>query len=164
MAAAASRLQSTLARRIFDDAVRLGLQYSFKTPIKSFVEKDGIVSLITATDKIYRANRVVNTIPLAVLPTIHFDPPLSPLRQEAINIGQLNYLTKVHAEVEGDLRGLRGCTWPGDLLYVYGDGFCAGGKTTRITSFAGDNRGKAGNAGGLPGGLAAKCRLGPNTV
>ncbi|KAK4500006.1 hypothetical protein PRZ48_008192 [Zasmidium cellare] len=134
--------QSTLARRIFDDAVRLGLQYSFKTPIKSFVEKEGVVSLTTGTGKTYRATRVVNTIPLAVLPTIHFDPPLSPLRQEAINIGQLNYLTKIHAEVEGDLRGLRGCTWPGDFLYVYGDGYCAGGKTTRITSFAGDNRGK----------------------
>ncbi|KAI8716634.1 Amine oxidase [Fusarium sp. LHS14.1] len=134
--------QSTLARRIFDDAVRLGLQYSFKTPIKSIVEREGIVSLHTPNGKIFRAKRVVNTIPIAVLPDIHFDPPLSPLRQEAITIGQVDYLTKIHAEVEGDLRGLRGCTWPGDMLYVYGDGFCAGGKTTRITSFAGDNRGK----------------------
>lgn len=133
--------QSTLARRVFDDAVRLGLQYSFKTPVKSIVDREGIVSLTTITGQIYRAKRVVNTIPLAVLSTIHFDPPLSPLRREAINVGHLNYLTKVHAEVEGDLRGLRGCIWPGELLYVYGDGFCAGGKSTRITSFAGDNRG-----------------------
>ena len=133
--------QSTLARRIFDDAVQLGLRHSFKTPIKSIFDKESIVSLTTAAGKTYRAKRVVNTIPLAVLPTIHFDPPLSPLRQEAIKVGQVNYLTKVHAEVEGDLRGLRGCTWPGELLYVYGDGFCAGGKSTRITSFAGDNRG-----------------------
>ena len=133
--------QSTLARRIFDDAVRLGLQYSFKTPIKSIVDKEGIVSLTTAAAKVHRAKRVINTIPLSVLHSIHFDPPLSPLRQEAIKVGQLNYLTKIHAEVEGDLRGLRGCTWPGDLLYVYGDGFAAGGKSTRITSFAGDNRG-----------------------
>ena len=133
--------QSTLARRIFDDAVRLGLRYSFKTPIRSIVDKESIVSLTTAAGKTYRAKRVVNTIPLAVLPTIHFDPPLSPLRQEAIKVGQVNYLTKVHAEVEGDLRGLRGCTWPGELLYIYGDGFCAGEKSTRITSFAGDNRG-----------------------
>ena len=134
--------QSTLARRIFDDAVRLGLQYSFKSPVKSIVDRDGSVTLTTTTDKVHRAKRVVNTIPLAVLPTIHFEPPLSPLRQEAIKVGQVNYLTKVHAEVEGDLRGLRGCTWPGDLLYVYGDGFCADGTSTRITSFAGDNRGK----------------------
>lgn len=133
--------QSTLARRIFDDAVRLGLQYSFKTPVKSISEKEGIVSLTTAAGQIYRARRVVNTIPIAVLPNIHFDPPLSPLRQEAISVGQVDYLTKIHAEVQGDLRGLRGCTWPGDMLYVYGDGFCDGGKTTRITSFAGDNRG-----------------------
>lgn len=56
-------------------------------------------------------------------------------------VGRVDYLTKIHAEVEGDLRGLRGCTWPGDLLYIYGDGFCAGDKSTRITSFAGDNRG-----------------------
>lgn len=132
--------QSTLARRIFDDAVRLGLQYSFKTPVESIVDKDD-VSLTTTTSKLYRAKRVVNTIPLGVLPTIRFDPPLSPLRQEAINVGHLNHLTKIHAEVEGDLRGLRGCTWPGDFLYVYGDGFCAGGHSTRITSFAGDNRG-----------------------
>ncbi|KAI0414619.1 hypothetical protein F5X98DRAFT_365675 [Xylaria grammica] len=133
--------QSTLARRIFDDATWLGLQYSFKTPIKSIVEKDGIVSVVTTTDKIHRAKRVVNTIPIAVLPDIQFDPPLSPLRQEAIKVNQVDYLTKIHAEVEGDLRGLRGCTWPGDFLYIYGDGFCAGGKSTRITSFAGDNRG-----------------------
>lgn len=132
--------QSTLARRIFDDSVRLGLQYSFKDPVKSIVDTD-IVSLSTAAGKTYHAKRVICTIPLAVLPTIHFDPPLSPLRQEAIKVGHLNHLTKIHAEVEGDLRGLRGCTWPGDFLYVYGDGFCAGGKSTRITSFAGDNRG-----------------------
>jgi len=134
--------QSTLARRIFDDAVRLGLQYSFKTPIQAIVERAGVVSLHTTNNEVYRATRVVNTIPLAVLPTIRFDPPLSPLRQEAIKIGHLSYFTKVHAEVEGDLRGLRGCTWPGDLLYVYGDGFCAGNKSTRITSFSGDNRAK----------------------
>lgn len=133
--------QSTLARRIFDDAVKLGLQYSLKTPIKSIVEKDSIVSLNTASNKVHRAERVINTIPIAVLPTISFDPPLSPLRQEALRINQVCYLTKIHAEVEGDLRGLRGCTWPGEFLYVYGDGFCAGGKSTRITSFAGDNRG-----------------------
>lgn len=134
--------QSALARRLFDDAARLGLQYSFKTPIKSITDRQGVVTLGTTINKSFRARRVVNTIPLAVLHTIHFDPPLSPLRQEAMHVGQLNYLTKVHAEVEGDLRGLRGCTWPGDLLYIYGDGFCAGNKTTRITSFAGDNRGK----------------------
>ena len=135
--------QSTLARRIFDDAVRLGLQYAFKTPVSSIVDKDDIVTLTCAVlgKKTYQAKKIINTMPIAVLPTISFDPPLSPLRQEAISVGHLNYLTKVHAEVEGDLRGLRGCTWPGDLLYVYGDGFCAGSKSTRITSFAGDNRG-----------------------
>lgn len=133
--------QSTLARRIFDDAVRLGLQYSFRAPVTSIVDKD-IVTVTTTDGTEHRAKRVINTMPLCVLPTIKFDPPLSALRQEAINIGHLNHLTKIHAEVEGDLRGLRGCTWPGDFLYVYGDGFCAGGKSTRITSFAGDNRGK----------------------
>ncbi|KAI9901382.1 hypothetical protein N3K66_003199 [Trichothecium roseum] len=133
--------QSALARRIFDDAVHMGLQYAFKTPVKSIVDKAGVVSVVTAEGRVHAGRRVVNTIPLAVLPTIHFDPPLSPLRREAIGVGHLNYLTKIHAEAEGDLRGLRGCTWPGDFLYVYGDGFCAGGRSTRITSFAGDNRG-----------------------
>ncbi|KAE8152347.1 hypothetical protein BDV25DRAFT_170488 [Aspergillus avenaceus] len=133
--------QSALARCIFDDAVRLGLEYSFKTPIKSIVNRDNKVSVTSTSGSTYHARRVVNTIPIAVLPTIQFDPPLSPLRQEAIRINQVDYLTKIHAEVEGDLRGLRGCTWPGDFLYIYGDGFCAGGKSTRITSFAGDNRG-----------------------
>ncbi|OJI87199.1 hypothetical protein ASPTUDRAFT_64499 [Aspergillus tubingensis CBS 134.48] len=133
--------QSTLARRIFDDAVKHGLQYAFETPIKSIRENDGMVSLTTVSGKIYRAQRVINTIPIAVLPTISFYPPLSPLRREALEINQVCYLTKIHAEAEGDLRGLRGCTWPGDFLYIYGDGFCAGGRSTRITSFAGDNRG-----------------------
>lgn len=132
--------QSALARRIFDDAARLGLQWAFKTPIQSLSDRQGVVTIKTVSGQTYRARRVINTIPLAVLHTIDFDPPLSPLRQEALKMGHTNYLTKVHAEVEGDLRGLRGCTWPGDLLYVYGDGFCAGEKSTRITSFAGDNR------------------------
>lgn len=134
--------QSALARCIFDDAVRLGLEYSFKSPIQSIVDRDDVVSVSTPGGRTYRAKRVINTIPIAVLPSITFDPPLSPLRQEAIKIGQVDYLTKIHAEAEGDLRGLRGCTWPGDMLYIYGDGFCAGGKSTRLTSFAGDNRGK----------------------
>lgn len=133
--------QSALARRIFDDAVRLGLQYSFNSPVASIVDRDGVVTISTVTKETYRAKRVVNTIPLLVLDSIYFDPPLSPLRQEAIKVGQLNYHGKIHAEVEGDLRGLRGMTWPGEYLYIYGDGFCAGGKTTRITSFAGDLRG-----------------------
>ena len=133
--------QSKLARHIFDDAVNLGLQYLFKTPIKSIVQNDDIVSVTTVSDKVYRARRVINTIPIAVLPSISFEPPLSPLRQEALEINQVCYLTKIHAEAEGDLRGLRGCTWPGEFLYIYGDGYCAGDKSTRITSFAGDNRG-----------------------
>jgi glycine/D-amino acid oxidase-like deaminating enzyme len=133
--------QSTLARNIFDDAHRLGLQYAFKQPVRSFVEKDDNVTVTTASGRAYKAKRVINTLPLAVLPTVKFDPPLSKLRQEAIQIGHVNHLTKVHAEVKGDLRGLRGCTFPGELLYVYGDGFCHGDESTRITSFAGDNRG-----------------------
>ena len=133
--------QSKLARCIFDDAVRLGLQYSFKTPIKSIVEKAGTVSLTTTSGTIYRAKSVISTIPLSVLRNIHFDPPFSPLRKEAIDKGHVNYLGKMHAEVEGDLRGLRGVTFPGDFICVYADGFCADGKSTRITSFAGDNRG-----------------------
>lgn len=133
--------QSKLARSIFDDAVSLGLQYSFNTPITSLVDRDGVVTLHAEDGGVYRAQRVVNTMPLCVLPHINFDPPLSPLRQAAINEGQINYHAKIHAEVEGDLRGLRGMCWPGEFLYIYGDGFCAGGKTTRITSFAGDLRG-----------------------
>ena len=132
--------QSTLARRIFDDAARLGLQYAFKVPVASFVDAEGIVTLGTKTGRTFKAKRVINTLPIAVLPTVKFDPPLSALRKEAIAVGQVNYLTKVHAKAEGDLRGLRGCCWPGDLLYVYGDGWCADGKSTRLTSFAGDNR------------------------
>lgn len=134
--------QSALGRKIFNDAARLGLQYSFKTPIKSFKDRPAYVEIRTTNGQVFKARRVINTIPLAVLPTIEFDPPLSALRREAIEVGHTNYLTKVHAEVEGDMRGFRGCTWPGDLLYAYGDGFCAGNKTTRVTSFAGDNRGK----------------------
>ena len=133
--------QSSLARNVFDNAVRLGLQYSFNTPVKSIIDRDGVVSVVADDGNVYRAQRVISTIPLTVLGSIHFDPPLSPPRKEAIKVGQVNYHTKIHAEVEGDLRGLRGMCWPGEFLYVYGDGFCAGDKTTRITSFAGDLRG-----------------------
>lgn len=93
--------QSALAGAIFQDAVNNGLRYVFQTPVESIVERSNVVTITTRMGREFRARRLISTIPLNVLHTITFDPPLSPTRQEAIKIGHVNYMTKIHADVEG---------------------------------------------------------------
>lgn len=70
-----------------------------------------------------RACSVISTMPLKFLHTITFDPPLSPTRQEAIRVGHVNYMTKIHADVEGsELTSWNGMRYPNLLMFGYGDG------------------------------------------
>lgn len=131
--------QSELTRRMFDESVEYGLDYSFSTPIRSVSDTGRFVAVNDTRGRTYRARRVICTVPLNVLHSIRFEPPLSATRQEAIKIGHVNHMTKVHAEVDGKLAGLRACTYPGELLYAYGDGMLPNGNT-HIVAFGADER------------------------
>ncbi|KAE8147902.1 FAD/NAD(P)-binding domain-containing protein [Aspergillus avenaceus] len=132
--------QSALAGAMFQNAVDNGLQYAFQTPVKSVSEQSGLVKVVTHAGKEYRARRVVSTIPLNVLHTITFNPPLSPLRQQAIGIGHVNYMTKIHADVKGSgLTSWNGMRYPNLLMFGYGDGVTPTGNS-HIVGFGKDER------------------------
>ncbi|OGM44145.1 hypothetical protein ABOM_006990 [Aspergillus bombycis] len=133
--------QSALARAMFEEAVDNGLQYAFQTPIESVIDEANVVKVITTGGKQYRARRVVSTIPLNVLHTISFTPPLSPTRQQAIEIGHVNYMTKIHADVKGSvLTSWNGMRYPNLLMFGYGDGVTPSGNA-HIVGFGKDERG-----------------------
>lgn len=132
--------QSALARAMFEEAVDAGLDYSFSTPITSIADNGSFVSLTTASGSTFRARRVVSTIPLNVLHSIRFSPPLSQLRQEAITLQHVNHMSKIHAEVEGDgMTSWSGCHYPSRLLYGYGDGQVKNGNA-HVVAFGADER------------------------
>ncbi|KAG5655100.1 hypothetical protein KAF25_000223, partial [Fusarium avenaceum] len=58
-------------------------------------DKDG-VTLYAKNGRKLQASYVVSTIPLNCLSDVKFTPPLSPLRQEAINAGHINQGAKIH--------------------------------------------------------------------
>lgn len=136
--------QSQLAYRMFQDAVDHGLEYAFKTPIYQINDRSNgqiqLVEVATVSSAVYRARRVVSTIPLNVLRTIEFHPRLSPKRQEALQIGHVNFMTKIHAEVEGPgLASWNGMRYPNLLMFGYGDGVTENGNA-HIVGFGKDER------------------------
>lgn len=139
--------QTELAKRIFHEAVETGLDYAFSTPIQSILEeREGtgntatIVQVKTAAGKTFRARKIISTIPLNVLKDIQFDPPLSPLRQEAIRAGHVNQMTKIHADVlDKELERWNGMRYPALLMYGYADGVLPNGNV-HIVAFGADER------------------------
>lgn len=139
--------QTELAKRIFQEAVETGLDYAFSTPIHSISEEgDGtrttptVVQVKTAAGETFRARKVICTIPLNVLKDIQFNPPLSPLRQEAIRAGHVNQMTKIHADVKDrELERWNGMRYPALLMYGYADGVLPNGNV-HIVAFGADER------------------------
>lgn len=139
--------QTELAKRIFHEAVETGLDYAFSTPIQSILEeREGtsntgtIVQVKTAAGKTFRARKLISTIPLNVLKDIQFDPPLSPLRQEAIRAGHVNQMTKIHADVKDkELERWNGMRYPALLMYGYADGVLPNGNV-HVVAFGADER------------------------
>lgn len=139
--------QTELAKRIFQEAVETGLDYAFSTPIDSISEEgDGtrttptVVQVKTAAGETFRARKVICTIPLNVLKDIQFNPPLSPLRQEAIRAGHVNQMTKIHADVKDrELERWNGMRYPALLMYGYADGVLPNGNV-HIVAFGADER------------------------
>ncbi|ATY62709.1 amine oxidase [Cordyceps militaris] len=135
--------QTELAKRMFHDAKARGIDFSFSSPVQSIsqgAEKDGEITVATHGEGAFRARRVISTIPLNVLKDIAFSPPLSKKRQEAIDIGHVNHMTKIHADVRNpELERWNGMQFPGLLLYGYGDGRLPNGNV-HLVAFGADER------------------------
>ncbi|KAF9892115.1 hypothetical protein FE257_002521 [Aspergillus nanangensis] len=131
--------QSSFARRFFEEAKATGnLSYAFRSPISRINSRDNGVQVIAANGKQFTASRLICTIPLNVLGTIQFDPPLAPAKQQAISIGQINQCSKVHAEVRNpELRSWSGIAPSNKLVYAFGDGTTPRGNT-HIVAFGAD--------------------------
>lgn len=133
--------QSSLARNIFDEACQFGLEYTFKTHVDTIQQSSDSYTHITTRDgRSFRGKRTICTAPLNTLHSLKFDPPLSPLRQEAVELGHINFMTKIHAVVKGSgMASWSGACYPNNLLYAYGDGLLPNGDT-HIVAFGTDER------------------------
>lgn len=121
----------------------MDLEYSFETPIDRICDlssNGGLVSVQATSGETYQAQYVVSTIPLNVLHSIVVEPPLSPLRQEAISIGHVNMMNKIHAEVEGDaLMSWNGMKLDNHIMFGYGDDVLDNGNA-HLVGFGADVR------------------------
>ncbi|XXH00008.1 hypothetical protein Hte_006349 [Hypoxylon texense] len=120
--------QSKLHRCMFEHAVSTGnLSYSFQTPVARIEDADGIVTVVTRDGTSYRAKSVISTIPLNVLSSVEFSPPLPQDKQAAAAEGSVNKCNKLHV----DLNGPDWLSWgslgaPGKgLIALFGDGLTA---------------------------------------
>lgn len=131
--------QSSFAIKFFKEALATGrLSYAFNSPVSSIKDKGDSVTLTTRDGHQYTATRLVSTIPLNVLNSVSFDPPLATQRATATNIGHVNQCVKVHAEISNkDMRSWTGISYPSNkLLYAIGDGTTPAGNT-HIVCFGG---------------------------
>ncbi|KAJ5382634.1 amine oxidase [Penicillium concentricum] len=93
---------SELHRRIFHHALSTGnLSYTFDTPVTRIEQKDGLVTVTARDGHTWKAKAVVLTIPLNVLSSIEFSPPLSKNKQDAARQGSMNFTNKVHIDMQG---------------------------------------------------------------
>ncbi|OTA53464.1 monoamine oxidase [Hypoxylon sp. EC38] len=134
-AAAAFKLrrgQSDFARRFFDEAVQTGrLDYRFDCPVSAVADLGEQVEMTARDGATFTARRLICTAPLNVLKNISFTPPLPEAKLRASELGHVNKVVKISAEVSGtDLRSFVGLVHPvGGLNYVVGDGITPAGNT-----------------------------------
>jgi hypothetical protein len=131
--------QSSFAINFFEEALASGnLSYVFNTPIASVKDLGASVQVTGRNGITYAASRLISTIPLNILNTVVFDPPLSSGKKAAANIGHVNQVVKVHAEVPGtDLRSWTAASYPTTkFIYEFGDGITPAGNT-HLVCFAG---------------------------
>lgn len=133
--------QSSFAIKFFREALATGkLKYSFNAPVASISDKTNAVEVTTRTGVTYKAARMICTIPLNVLNTVTFQPPLSAEKRAAADIGHVNQCTKVHAEIRNrDMRSWTGVNYPNNkLIYGFGDGTTPTGNT-HLVCFGGQH-------------------------
>lgn len=124
--------QSALARHIFDEALGTEhLDYSFSTVADTVADYGDLVEVTSRDGSVFRAKRIVCTVPLNVLHALHFEPALPALKTEASLTGHANQVVKCHAEVANpEMRSLGATNYPdGKLTYTFGDGTTPAGNT-----------------------------------
>lgn len=130
--------QSTFARKFFDESVASGnLKYAFSSPVASVEQgqKGGKVKVTSRSGAVFEAKKVVVTIPLNLLNSVRFDPPIHPGKREASSLGHVNNVVKVHVEAANpELRSFTGLTYPNNkLTYMMGDGTTPAGNTHLVS-------------------------------
>lgn len=94
--------QSHLHQQIFRHAKSTGnLSYSFNSAVKHVRDSNGLVTITSTDGQSWIARHVICTVPLNVLRSVEFEPPLSAGKVEAATEGQVNLCNKVHVDVEG---------------------------------------------------------------
>ncbi|KAI1072900.1 hypothetical protein LB507_008917 [Fusarium sp. FIESC RH6] len=72
----------------------------FETTIDEVKQDKSSVSLTAKNGRTIQARYVISTIPLNCLADVTSTPPLSPLRQEAVNAGHINQGAKIHFKLK----------------------------------------------------------------
>ncbi|KAH9203563.1 flavin-containing amine oxidoreductase [Leptodontidium sp. 2 PMI_412] len=124
--------QSSFAIKFFQEALSTTrLKYAFNSPISAITDHGNSVQATTRNGKTYQAARLICTIPLNVLNTIAFSPPLNAKKQAAADTGHVNQCIKVHAEIrDPNMRSWTAVNNTGNgLVYGFGDGTTPAGNT-----------------------------------
>jgi monoamine oxidase len=79
-----------------------GFEVALNTSVASVQQTPNGVSVITTNSEVVNAKRAVVTVPLNVLNSVAFDPPLSSVKQEASELKHVGGGYKVFFEVDGD--------------------------------------------------------------
>lgn len=137
--------QSHLARNIFEEARRTDrLSWSFDTRVASIIDRNGSVEVVTDKGS-FKALKVVSTLPQNVAAKVRFDPPLSPLKQEAFSIQHVGQGHKLHSFFNKP--ELRSGVWNAwhenpdktyELAAAFGDHTMRDGRVS-VVSFGGGN-------------------------
>ncbi len=130
---------SGLAKKIITDGLRSGnLTVKFSTAVQKIEDSADTVSVTTVSGATFESAKLISTIPLNVLRTVNFSPPLSPEKAAAIEKGHIGLHSKIHYEVSGrELRSWSGYSFPGQgILYAYGDDVTLTGNT-HVVAFGG---------------------------
>lgn len=94
--------QSELHRRIFDHSVSTGnLSHSFGCAVKKIEDADGIVRVHMRDGQIFKAKSAICTVPLNVLSSVQFSPPLPQEKLNASKQGSINRCNKIHIDING---------------------------------------------------------------
>jgi hypothetical protein len=116
---------TAFAKRVLDDGLRSGkLEVLLDFPVGKITDHEGKVTVSSRADETtFTAARVISTIPLNVLKTVEFSPPLPAAKAKAIETGHIGLHSKVHFEAAGTgLRSWSGYSYPGrGILFAYGD-------------------------------------------
>lgn len=130
--------QSALARKLFDEAVSTGcLAYEFKTAVAAVKDVGSHVELTSESGRVFKARRVISTIPLNVLDSISWSPPLLAGKRAAAALRHVNHVSKVHLEVsDPEMRSFSGFQTEGKLTFGFGDGTTPSGNA-HLVAFGG---------------------------